>query len=157
MPSPNSLGLRPLPMSSAAFLLTFFRVASWSYEPNFWLNWRKIYYPSPDWSSAFYDRSTNVLFLAYTAHFRFARFKSVIQRQSPLVDSSLFLTCPLHMRYACVLCATYTFCEDPHRHRDDFHRRINIFLYFFCPFGVRYSYPLICHSTICIFLPSLPD
>ena len=46
-------------------------------------------------------------------------------RQSPLVDRSLFVTGPLHMRYSCVLCAPYTFREDPHHHRDDFHHRMN--------------------------------
>ena len=35
-------------------------------------------------------------------------------RQSPLDDRSLSVTCPLHMRYSCVLCAPYTFCKDPH-------------------------------------------
>ena len=31
------------------------------------------------------------------------------------------------MRYSCVLCAPYTFSDDLHRHRDDFHHRVNIF------------------------------
>ena len=46
---------------------------------------------------------------------------------SPLVDSSLPVACPLHNTYALLLrfCAPYTFREDPHRHRDDFHHRIN--------------------------------
>ena len=73
-------------------------------------------------------------------------------RQSPLVDRSLSVTYPLHMSYACVLCAPYTFREDPHRHRDDFHHRTStgftFFFIFFCPFGVRYPYPVICDSTI---------
>ena len=37
------------------------------------------------------------------------------------------------MRYSCVLCAPYTFSDDLHRHRDDFHHRINIC----CTFSVR--------------------
>ena len=37
----------------------------------------KLYYPSPDWSSAFCDRSTNVLSVAYTEHIRFVRYTSV--------------------------------------------------------------------------------
>ena len=60
----------------------------------------------------------------------------LLKRQSPLVGRSLFVTYPLHIRYSCVLCAPYTFREDPHRHRDlsfsspDKHR-INISLRFF--------------------------
>ena len=41
---------------------------------------------------------------------------SLLIRQSPLVDGSLSVTCPLHMRYSCGLCAPYTFREDPHCH-----------------------------------------
>ena len=41
---------------------------------------------------------------------------SLLIWQSPLVDGSLSVTCPLHMRYSCVLCAPYTFREDPHCH-----------------------------------------
>ena len=73
-------------------------------------------------------------------------------RQSLLVGHSLSVTCPLHMRYSCVLCAPYTFREDPHRHRDDFHHRVTtrliFFCIFFCSFGVRIPYPFICGSTI---------
>ena len=51
-------------------------------------------------------------------HIRYIFVLSVIHplliRQSPLVDRSLSVTCPLHMRSSCVLCATYTFREDPH-------------------------------------------
>ena len=57
-------------------------------------------------------------------HIRYIFVLSVIHplliRQSPLDSCLLSVTCPLHMRYSCVLCAPYMFCEDPHRHRDDF-------------------------------------
>ena len=60
----------------------------------------------------------------------------LLTRQSSLVDRSLSITCPLDMRYSCVLCAPYTFREDPYRHRDDLspdEHRINNF----CIFSVR--------------------
>ena len=76
-------------------------------------------------------------------HIRYIFVLSIIHtlfiRQSPLVDRFLSATCPLHM---------------PHRHRDDFHHRMDTgltFLHFFCPFcpfGVRYPYPLICDSAL---------
>ena len=72
-------------------------------------------------------------------------------RQSSLVDRSLSATCPLHMRYSCILGAPYTSRKDPHRHGDGFHHRTNtgiFFCFFFSPFCVRYPYPLICDSTI---------
>ena len=54
-------------------------------------------------------------------HIRYIFVLSVIHplviRQSTLVDHSLSVTCPFkYMRYPCVLCAPYTFREDPHRH-----------------------------------------
>ena len=149
---PFPLGVRPLPLPFAAFLLTFRWVASWSYEPNFWLNWRKIYYPSPDWSSAFCDRSTNVLSVAYTLHIRFVRFASVTHTAKSV--SWPFFVRYLYVTYALLmlLCGPYTFRKNPHLHGDDFHHWMNtgwtFFLHFFCPFGIRYPYPLICDSTI---------
>ena len=77
VPSPSPMDLRPLPLPSAALLMTFPWVASWSYEPYFWLNWDKLYYPSPDWSSAFFERWTNVLSVEYTVYFHFVRYTSV--------------------------------------------------------------------------------
>ena len=81
-------------------------------------------YITRDRSNAFCDRSTNV---SNMVHIRFVRYTSVLIRQSPLVDSSLPVACPLHNTYALLLrfCAPYTFREDPHRRRDDFHHRIN--------------------------------
>ena len=71
-------------------------------------------------------------------HIRYIFVLSVIHplliRQCPLVDRSLSVTCPLHMRYLCVLCGPYTFLEDPHRHRDDFHHQMNTGLTIFCIF-----------------------
>ena len=88
-------------------------------------------------------------------HIRYIFVLSVLYplliRQCPLVDRSLSVAYPLLMRYSCVLCAPYTFCEDLHRHRDNFHHPMNtrlVFIAFFCPFDVRYPYPLICDSTI---------
>ena len=53
----------------------------------------------------------------YLLHKRYIFILSVIHplllRQSTLVDRSLSVTCPLNMRYTCVLCAPYTFREDP--------------------------------------------
>ena len=61
-------------------------------------------------------------------HIRYIFVLSVIHplliRQITLVDRSLSVACPLNMRYSCVLCAPYTFREDPHRHRDNFHHRM---------------------------------
>ena len=95
-------------------------------------------------------------------HIRYIFVLSVIYlllvRQSPSVDRSLSATCPLQMPYSCVLCAHYTFREDTHRHRDDFHHQMNtgltFFCIFFCPFGVRYPYPLICDSHVSVYVYS---
>ena len=61
-------------------------------------------------------------------HIRYIFVLSVIHplliRQSPLVDSSL-----LHMPYSCILCAPYTFREDPHSHRNDL-QNLSIFAFF---------------------------
>ena len=76
-PFPSPMDLRPLPLPSAALLMTFLWVASWSYEPYFWLNWGKLYYPSPDWSSAFCERWTNVLTVEYTVYIHFVSYTSV--------------------------------------------------------------------------------
>ena len=77
VPSPSPMDFRPLPLPSAALLMTFLWVASWSYEPYFWLNWGKLYYPSPDWSSAFCERWTNVFSVEYTVYIHFVRYTSV--------------------------------------------------------------------------------
>ena len=70
-------------------------------------------------------------------HIRYIFVLSVIHplliRQSPLVDRSL-----LHMPYSCILCAPYTFREDPHNDLQNL--SIFAFLHFFCPFGVCYPY-----------------
>ena len=62
-------------------------------------------------------------------HIRYIFVLSIIHplriEQSPLVGRSLSITCPLQMGYSYVLCAPYRFREDPHRHRDDFHHRMN--------------------------------
>ena len=58
-------------------------------------------------------------------------------RQSMLLDRSLSVTCPLHIRHSCVLCAPYTFSEDAHRHQDDFHHRMNTGLTIFEFFSVH--------------------
>ena len=74
-------------------------------------------------------RSVTVQRTLCPLHIRYIFVLSVIhpllKRQSPLVDRSLSATCPLHMRYSCLLCAPYTYREDPHRHREDFHHRMN--------------------------------
>ena len=75
---------------------------------------KSMYYPSPDWSSAFCDRSTNVLSVAYTVHIRFVRYTSVTHTAKS-VSSPFFVRC-LSVTY--VLCAPYTFREDPHRHTE---------------------------------------
>ena len=70
-------------------------------------------------------RSVIVQRTFYPLHIRYKFVLSVIHplliRQSTLVDRSLSVTYPLNMRYSCVLCAPYTFREDPHRHRDNFY------------------------------------
>ena len=66
------------------------------------------------------------------------RYIFVLSIIHPLHVRELTVLCPLLVRY---VCAFYDF-------RDDFHHRINIFLPFFCPFGVRYLYLLMCDSTI---------
>ena len=74
-----------------------------------------------------------------------------------LIPYGTYSFCPLYIRYRYVswpffvwyfsVCALYDFRDDLHHHRDDFNHRINFVLAFFCPFVVRYLYPL-CHSTI---------
>ena len=77
-------------------------------------------------------------------------------QQSPLVHHSLSVTCPLHMRYSRVLSAPHTFRKDPHRHRDDFHHRMNTGLAFFAfSLSVRRLLPLsvlICYNSTIRFL-----
>ena len=48
-------------------------------------------------------------------------------RQSPLVVRSLSVTCPLNMRYTYAFYALLTSSPDehPHRHRDNYHHRMN--------------------------------
>ena len=119
-----------------------------------WLNWQKIYYPSPQVRLV---RSVIVLRTFCPFLIWYICVLSVIHllliRQSPLVDHSLSVTCLLHMRYSCVLCAPYTFGDDYHRHRDDFHHRmstgITIFA-FFLSVQRPCSYPVICDSTITV-------
>ena len=111
-----------------------------SVRPDLWtVNYRTgNRVPRTNIACAFFDRSMDVLSVSYTVHIRCARYTPVTRT---LVDRS----CPLLVRY---LCAPYDFRDDLHRLRDDFHHRINIFfLHFFCPFDVRYLYPLICDST----------
>ena len=121
VPSPSPMDLRPLPLPSAALLMTFLWVASWSYEPYFLLNWGKLYHPSPDWSSASVNAERTFCPLNIRYIFTLSVIHPFLIRQSPLVDQSLSATCPLNMRYSCVLWAPHTLREDPHRHRDDFH------------------------------------
>ena len=134
---PKPPGLRPLPLPFEAFLLTFL--------------WMYIFYPSPDWSSAFCDRSTNVLSVAYTVHIRFVRYTSV-------THTAKYVSWPFFVRYLSVEYAILMrFMLSLHVLRpsspprqlsspDD--HRINIFCIVFCSFGVRYLYPVICDSTI---------
>ena len=79
-------------------------------------------------------RSVIVQRTLYPLYIRYIFVLSVIHllliRQSRLVDRSLSVSCPLNMRYSCVLCTPYTFREEPHRHRDTFHHRINFFAVF---------------------------
>ena len=108
------------------------------------LNWRKIYYPSPQ---VRHVRSVIVQRTFCPFLKRYICVLSVIHplliRQSPLVDLFLSVSCPLHMRYSCVLCAPCTFAEDPHRHRDNFHHRMNTGLTIFAfSLSVRRPLPL---------------
>ena len=60
--------------------------------------------------NAFLDRSINFLSVSYTVHIRFVRYiYPLLVRQCLLVDCSLFVPCPVRMRYSCVLCAPTTF------------------------------------------------
>ena len=81
----------------------------------------------------FDKRFVRFLYGTYSFCPLYIRYSSVSWPFFPLVDRSLSATCPVRMRYSCVLCASYTFGDDLHRHRDDFHHRINIF----CTFSVR--------------------
>ena len=83
--TPWAYALFPCPLQ--LFLLTLLWVA---YEV---MNQIFIYYPSPDWSSAFCDRSRNVLSVAYMVHIRFACYPLPI-RQS--------FSCPFFVRYLSV-------------------------------------------------------
>ena len=71
------LKISEYPPQPHALLMTFLWVASWSDEPYFWLNWGKLYYPSPDWSSVFCERWTNVVSVEYTVYIYFVRYTSV--------------------------------------------------------------------------------
>ena len=86
-------------------------------------------------------RSVIVQRTFYPLHIRYIFLLSVIHplliRQSTLVDRSLSVTCPLNMRYSCVLCAPYMFSEDPHRHRDNFLSPDDHWINIFCIFSVR--------------------
>ena len=74
-------------------------------------------------------RSVNVERTFCPLYIRYIFTLSVIHpfliQQSPLVDHSLSATCPLNMRYSCVLIALHTLREDHHPHRDDFHHWMN--------------------------------
>ena len=87
--------------------------------------------PRTNIACAFFDRSTNVLSVSYTVHIRCVRYASLSRT---LVDRSLSVTCSAHMRSLRLPWRL----PSPDEH----------FLQFFCPFGVRYLYPLICDSTI---------
>ena len=132
--------IRPLPLHFAAFFLVL-RLGGFM---KLWLNWRTIYYPSPQ---VRHVRSVIVQRTFCPFHILYICVLSVIHalliRQSPLVDRSLSVSCPLHMRYSCVLCSPYTFREDPHLHRDDFHHRMSTELTIFAFFlSVRSPLPL---------------
>ena len=73
----------------------------------------------------------NVMSISYTVHIRFVRYSSVTLT---LVDRSFSITCSVRMRPL----QLPRRLPSPDKH----------FLHFFCPFGVRYLYPLICDSTI---------
>ena len=143
-PTPWDYTLFPCPLQR----FCWHQVASWSYEPNFWLNWQKIYYPSPDWSSAFCNRSTNV----YPLHIRYILVLSVIHplliRQSQLVVSSLSVTYALLMRFMRSIHVPRRHSSPKRRLLSPDEHPIHIFCIFFCPFSIRYPYPLICDSTI---------
>ena len=78
----------------------------------------------------FDKRFVRFLYGTYSFCPLYIRYSSVSWPFFPLVDRSLSATCPVRMRYSCVLCASYTFGDDLHRHRDDFHHRINFFVLF---------------------------
>ena len=87
---------------------------------------------------SFCDHSANVLSVSYTLHMRFVRYTSVTRT---FVDRSFFITCSVRMRFSRL----------PRRSSPPLRRLPTPdkpFLHFFCPFGVRYLYPVICDSTI---------
>ena len=143
----------PLPLPSAALLINFLWVASWSYEPYFWLNCGKLsYYPSPDWSSAFCERWTNILSVEYTVYIHVVRYTSVSHAAKSF--SWPFFVRYLSVKYA-LLMRFMISSHAPRRPSSPSRRlssldehRIKKMLHFFCPFGVRNHYPLICDSTI---------
>ena len=85
-------------------------------------------------------------------HVRYIFVLSVIHplliRQSPLVDHSLSVTYALLMRFMRSLHVPQRPSSPSRRLSSPDEHRINIICIFFCPFGVRYPYPLICDSTI---------
>ena len=87
--------------------------------------------PGTSSACAFCDHSTNVLSVFYVVHIRFVRYTSIALT---LVDCSLPVICPVRM---CSL-QLLRRLTSPDKH----------FLHFFCPFSVRYLYPLIFGSTI---------
>ena len=95
-PIPWAYSLFPCPLKFF-FLLSFGCIIKlWT---KFLINWRKIYYPSPDWSSAFCDRSANVLSVAFTVHNCFVHYTSVTY-------AAKSISWPF---FVCYKCATHAF------------------------------------------------
>ena len=96
-------------------------------------------------------RSVNVERTFCPLNIRYIFTLSVIHpfliRQSPLVDHSLSATCLL-MRFMSSSHAPRRPSSPSRRLSSLDEHRINKMLHFFCPFGVRNHYPLICDITI---------
>ena len=84
------------------------------------------------------DRSATVLSVSYTVHIRFVCYISVTRT---FVDCSLSVTCLVCMRSLRLPLRS----SMPLRRLSSPDKQ---FMHFFCPFGIRNLYPLICDSTI---------
>ena len=93
--------------------------------------------PKTSTACAFCVRSTNVLSISYTVHIRFVRYTSVT---CTWIDRTLSITCAIRMRSLRLL-------GQPSPRPKRLPSPDKYFLPFFCPFGIRYLYPL-CDSTI---------
>ena len=131
---PNPLGLRPLPLPNAAFLLTFLFFEIMKLWNKYLTQLTKDILSVSCRSSAFCDCSTNVLSVAYTVHIRFTRYTSVTHTVKSV--SWPFFVIYLSITYALLVRFMRSFhvprrpSSPSRRHSSPDEHRINIFCIF---------------------------